>query len=120
MELRNVLVDELLLQGDRVRADDHALIRALDLLDRGYEVGEGLAHAGAGFNNQMVRAVQRVGHRVGHFQLLGAVLIAGHAAGQQPAGRQNVGEALGFEVAIRFRGHSCRRFEGCSALGQSS
>ena len=116
MELGNVLVDELLLQGDRVRADDHALVGALDLLDRRNEVREGLAHAGPGFDNQMVRAVQRVGHRVGHFQLLGAVLIARHTAGQQPAGGQNVGEALGFKIAIRFRGHSCRRVEECLAL----
>jgi hypothetical protein len=52
IEQRDVLVDQLFLQRDRVRADDHALAVREDALDRRNEVGEALARAGAGLDHQ--------------------------------------------------------------------
>ncbi len=67
---RNVLVQELLLQVDRVRRDDRLLLFLEGEKRRGHEIGERLAHAGAGFDDEMALLFQRLRDRRGHLLLL--------------------------------------------------
>ena len=70
---RNVLVQELLLQVDRVRRDDRLLLFLEGEKRRGHEVGERLAYAGAGFDDEMALLFQRLRDRRGHLLLLRAI-----------------------------------------------
>ncbi len=74
---RDVLLDQLLLQRDRVRADDDPLLVPHGVVDRRQQVGEALAHAGAGLDQQVVPGRERRPHGLGHLQLLRAVLVPG-------------------------------------------
>ena len=69
---RDVLGGELALQGKRRGGDDDALAVVLDEPDqRGGEVAERLAGAGAGLDQQVAAAGKRVGDGVGHLELAG-------------------------------------------------
>ena len=112
---RNILGDELLLQGDRVRRDHHpprpvgtARGRRLfgipiglrDGLQLGlisrrrkhgwHEVGEALAHAGARLDDRVLPRGDRLGDEVCHLDLLRPRLPSGQPGGEPPAGRQNI------------------------------
>src|SRR5688572_21235729 len=52
VEKRNVFLNELFLQIDSVGGDNDALFVLDDALDGRDEVGEGFAHAGAGFDQE--------------------------------------------------------------------
>jgi len=70
----NILADELFLQADGVRRDDDAMILVGDGGEDGrHEVGEGLAHASAGLDHEMLLVGEGIGNGVGHFELLGRV-----------------------------------------------
>ena len=62
---RQVLVEELVLQGARAGGDEHAPAGE----QRGHEIGEGLAGAGAGFDHERRAIFQRERHPAGHGQL---------------------------------------------------
>ena len=70
---RNVLVQELLLQVDRVRRDDRLLLFLEGEKRRGHEIGERLAYTGAGFDDEMALLFQRLRDRRGHLLLLRAI-----------------------------------------------
>ena len=53
---RDVLADELLLKGDRMRRDDDLRLELDRGLDRRHQVGKALAHARAGLDDQMAWA----------------------------------------------------------------
>ena len=79
-----VLADQLLLQVDGVRRDDHPLAVGLRPQDRGHQIGERLAGAGARLDGQHVAPVEGAGDRVEHLELLQAVLVAGQRGGDGP------------------------------------
>ena len=89
---RDVLGEQLLLEADRVRGDDHPpggrfviVVAAFGLFARGqdgrHEIGEALAHAGAGLDDQVMAILDRVRHGVGHGQLFVAMFVV-----RQPCG----------------------------------
>ena len=79
-----------------MRADDHSLVVLGDPLDGRQQVGEALAHAGSGLNQQMALPVERLGDGLGHGQLLRTNLVARQAAGNQ---------AFRIEQLWRVHGH---------------
>ena len=77
LEKRNVLADELFLKADRVcRDDDAAALVRLGRQDGGDEVGEALADAGAGLDEQVMPVAHRDGDGGGHLELLRPELVA--------------------------------------------
>jgi hypothetical protein len=70
----NVLRDELLLQIDRVRADDGLALLLQRKRDGRNEVGERFADAGGGFADEGVIAIQRRADELRHALLLRAIL----------------------------------------------
>ena len=72
----NVLVQQLLLQADGVRGDDHAtFLVGTSREDGGNEISEAFADSCTCFHHEMVFAGNGLGHRVGHGQLLRTRLI---------------------------------------------
>ena len=95
---RDVLVDQLFLQADRVRADDDAALvvffaRAAFLPglpvggreDGGNEIRKALADSRAGFHDEMPALSDRPADGLGHLQLLGARFVPGQSRGNEPA-----------------------------------
>ena len=80
LEERDVLEKELLLQVLRAGGDDDALAGE----ERRHQVGERLAGAGAGLDDQMPALGERGLHRLGHFHLSRPVFIIGMSLRQQP------------------------------------
>ena len=70
-DARHVAVDDLCLQGERRRRDDRRLARLEGVGHRGHEVGERLAGAGAGLDEQVLALVDGVGDGLGHLDLAG-------------------------------------------------
>ena len=85
---RDVLLDQLFLQIDRVRRDDRFLL----LLDRekrrGHEVSERFADAGAGFDHEMPLLLERARDRGRHLLLLRAKFEIARLR-EQPVLREN-------------------------------
>ena len=79
-EQRQVDAHELLLEVDRIRRHDHALGMRTGPMNGGNEVGEGFAGAGSGLDEQDAAPSKRLGHALGHADLLVAVLVAGETA----------------------------------------
>jgi hypothetical protein len=99
-EERNVLFDELFLEGDCVSRDNGALLGFDDVLDDGKEIGEGLSNAGTRFDHQVVGILDGIRDGVGHFNLLGAEFVQG----AEPARNGSIGaEDRGNDVNIRHR-----------------
>ena len=94
-EKGQVLSDELLLQGDRMGADDDAIGGRGGSLDGGDQVGEALADAGAGLDEQVDRLVERPLDGGGHLDLLGTLLVPGQSGGDNAAGAEDVGDGHG-------------------------
>ena len=107
---RDVLAKQLLLQRDRVRGDDDLLLLLDGGQDRGHEVGKALAHAGAGLDDEMPRALDGPGHGLGHLELLVAEFVRGQPASHGAAGSKNrSGVQLRHAVvAHREGGITCR------------
>ena len=64
----HVLGDELLLEVDRVGGDDDACVVVQGVEGCREQVGEGLAHAGAGLDDEALLLVDGVGHGAGHLE----------------------------------------------------
>ena len=73
---RQVVVDQLLLQVDRVRGDDRPALRAIRPQHERHQVRERLADAGTGLDHEPASPVQRLRHGSRHLHLLVAVLVA--------------------------------------------
>ena len=102
----NVLLNQLFLQVDRVGGNDDAIVFfAEDRLDGRHEVGERLADAGAGLDQQMPFAVDGVGDGVGHLHLLGPALEVGPETGNRAARAKDGGGVHG--VIIGGAGAGC-------------
>ena len=91
---RDVLPHQLLLEADGVGGDDHPppglpSPRRGRIEDRRHQVGETLAHARARLDDQVLLRADRLGHRFGHRQLLGPMLVAFHAGGDPPLRAQD-------------------------------
>ena len=105
-----ILAEQLLLERDRVRGDDDLLLLLDGGQDRGHEVGEALAHSGAGLDDEMPRALDGPGHGLGHLELLAAEFIRGQPASHGAAGSKNR-SGVQFRhavVAHREGGITCR------------
>ena len=100
-----VFGDELGLEQARVGRDDYAALVARGPDGRRNEVGEALAHAGAGFDGELAVAVERVPDALGHGRLLGTVLEPGNGAGEPAFGS----EALGRVELSGHPGSRCSR-----------
>ena len=74
LEHGQVFLRELLLQVDRVRANDGLLFVGHGVEDRRHQVSQALADAGAGLNGQVLAIRQRLRHCHRHLLLLGAEL----------------------------------------------
>ena len=70
---RNVFVQELLLQVDRVRRDDRLFLFLEGEKHRRHEVGERFADTGAGFDDEMALLFERLRDRRGHRLLFRAI-----------------------------------------------
>src|SRR5689334_20767175 len=75
LDQRDVFLDELFLERDRVSRDDDALLVPHRKIDRWNQVRERFPHAGARFYEQMMAFVERLLDGRRHFQLLRAELI---------------------------------------------
>ena len=74
---RDVLLEDLLLQTDRLRDHHHALATLHDAPDRRDQVREALAHSRAGLHHQTTLALERLLDQLRHLQLLRTELEAG-------------------------------------------
>ena len=97
---RQVALIELVLQRLGAGRDDD--LPAVE--QRGNQVGEGLAGAGAGLGDQRAPRRDRVGHCGGHRQLLVPVAEAGQLPGQRPALAEDRGEIGVVGPALRGNG----------------
>ncbi len=67
---RDVAEEELVLESLSASGDDDALAGA----ERGKQIGEGFAGAGAGFDDEMAALGESALHGLGHFVLAGPIL----------------------------------------------
>ena len=93
-EERQILADELLLQVDRVRRHDRALAIRRRPAQRGHEIAERLADAGARLEQPDAALVVDARDRRGHLALARAVLVARDArARSRPSGPRSCADA---------------------------
>ena len=83
-----VLLDKLLLEIDGVRGDHHPLVVGCRIDQRGQQVRDGLADAGASFHHEPLALVYRLSYGAGDGDLFGPLLEALHRLGQRAAGAQ--------------------------------
>ena len=88
----DVLEEELLLQILGAGGDDDALLALAREAQGGQEVGEGLAGAGAGFDDEVALVVEGLLDGSGHLVLAGAVLEGERGAREKAAGGEEVVE----------------------------
>ncbi len=88
-EERDVFLQELFLEADRVGRDDDLLAGLGRREDRRDEVGEALAHACPGLDHQVRLVLDRPRHGAGHHHLLGAFLVPVQPPGDRPAGTED-------------------------------
>ena len=87
LQKRDVFLVELLLERFRGGGDHDAAAAA----NRGEQVGERFAGAGAGFDDRVMLFGEGVVDGFGHFELRGAMFIAAdHAAFEQAAGAEDI------------------------------
>ena len=91
---RDVLVDELLLQIDRVRADDRLALGFQRVRHGGQQVGQRLADASRGFDHERSLLLQSLRHQLRHALLLRAKLKVLRLR-ERPALRERLVHALG-------------------------
>jgi hypothetical protein len=77
VQVRDVLVDELVLKVDRVRGDQHSLPISGGPLEAWDQIGHRLSGPSPGFDEQMAAFRERMSNRFQHSDLLGAVLVGG-------------------------------------------
>src|SRR5207302_184152 len=83
---REVLTDQLLLQGVCVRRYDHPLAMADGSRDRRHQVGQALAGTGACLDQQAAAPTLDLRHREEHLHLRFAVLVAREKTRQRALG----------------------------------
>ncbi len=88
LQRRDVLIDELLLEIDRVRGNHRLPPRAHGVQDRWNQVGERFPDARSRLHHEMPAALERPRHGARHFLLLLAPLEA------RPLRKQPVGEKI--------------------------
>jgi hypothetical protein len=112
LEERDVLVDELFLEGDGVGGDDDAFFVFDGEVDGGQEIGEGFADAGAGLDEEMMVLGEGFLDGGGHLQLLGTEFeLVSESSGDDAAGGEDVveGGAHGGIVGGELSCHKCNR-----------
>ncbi len=87
-EKGDVAEEELLLQGLGAGGDDDALAGA----QGGQQVGEGLAGAGAGFDDEVALLGESALDGLGHLELARAVLVGQRGSRKDAAGREELVE----------------------------
>ena len=107
---RDVLVEQLLLQIDRLRRDDGFFLLLEGEQDRRDEVGDRFSHAGSGFHHQVLLLLERLGDSHRHLLLLSAILEILRLREQAGLG-ENRPDALDEIAAESFfqRNHADRR-----------
>jgi len=85
---RQVLVEQLILQGLGAGGDDHLAVR----LQRRHQVGESLARTGPRLGDEYRIVLDGGGDALGHLDLLLAHAIAANGTRQWPVGREDFGE----------------------------
>ena len=90
IEKRDVLLDDLFLQADGVRADDDPFAVIDDAADRGQKIAEALAHSGAGLHEKASASSERLRDRRRHVDLLRSGLIALQATSDRAFRGQDV------------------------------
>src|SRR6185312_1669654 len=105
-----ITIDELALQRDGGRRHDNGGVVAQSVHDRGDQIGERLAGAGAGLYDEVLVGREGLRHRGGHLLLAAAFAAAerGHGGGQQ-LGHGHVG-----------RGHSLGQARICVVVTAGS
>ena len=107
------MIDQLLLQTDRVRRNDDSLflfsVSCVSLIslrrkNGGNQIGEAFADAGAGFCDQMLLIGQRVFNGFCHGQLLRPRFVAGQSASNNTSGTEHVGNRMDVLVHEVSRG----------------
>ena len=86
LEKGDVLVGNLFLEIDGIGGDDDRLFGGQGLVDSRDEVGECLADAGAGFDNQVLVFIYGLADALEHGHLLGPVFVGREFLGQQALG----------------------------------
>ena len=85
LEERDVLFDDLLLEGLGVGGHDDAAVLVARPEDERDEVGQALADAGARLDDQVGLAPERLPDGLGHLHLLGTELVGlSHGVGDEP------------------------------------
>src|SRR4051812_42591073 len=78
--------------------NDDAFLIADREVDGGQEIGEGLAHAGAGFDEEVMALGEGLFDSRRHFKLLGTMLVAvAEASGDRGARAEDVSQGGGHE-----------------------
>ncbi len=98
----DVLEGELLLQVFCTGGDDHAPVCLACVLQRGQEIGQGLAGAGAGFDDEVAAVFEGLFNSLGHGNLAGALLEVERGAGKEAARGEEVMEAGELGVVAGF------------------
>ena len=75
LKKRDVLIHQLLLQIFGAGRDHYAGAAPARRRDRGHEISERLAGAGAGFDDQVLLLLEGAQHGLSHFDLAGAMLV---------------------------------------------
>jgi hypothetical protein len=100
----DILEEELLLQVFGAGGDNDALLAGAGEMQRGQEVGEGLAGAGAGLDDEMAPVFKGLLDGAGHLVLALAMLEGERGAGEDAAGGEEFvegGELGGGELGLR-------------------
>ena len=78
----DILAEQLLLKVDRVGGHNDPLVVHDRVEDGGKQIGEGLAHAGTGLDDQPMALVDGRSDSPGHGYLLATLFERGHGAGE--------------------------------------
>lgn len=98
---RDILVDELLLEGDGIGADDHFLFGLAGKVDCGDQIGETLADSGSRLDGQMMGISKGLLDGQSHLNLLRTRLVFTERFGQGTFGTEDLPEIQGFIVVGR-------------------
>ena len=109
LQERQILGDQLLLQGDRIRRHDRAFTVGGGPAECGHEIAQRLANAGACLEQRHAAAIERFGDRSRHRALAGPILvITGPAHALHRLRHQSVRPERDIDVVERHRLHLLR------------
>ncbi len=102
LDQRDVFLDELFLKRNRMSRDDDAFFVPDRPVDRGDEIGEAFADAGAGFDDEVMLFGKRLFHRCRHLELLRAMFVSlAKAASDRAVGAEDGFERCGHGMRVR-------------------